>query len=95
MSDTPMHRRLFVEMNAEEQQQFIDGIQQRRLATVQRYKDAMALKQQVKDAKLAADMEKTCTKLTRDMERYDKLHDAIMASIGKITALSTLAKAGV
>lgn len=95
MNDTPMHRTLFVEMNAQEQEDFINGLQQRRLVTVEKYKEALQLKQRAQDAKINAELDKVCIKLEKDLARYNNLHDTVMASIGRLTALTTLAKAGV
>jgi hypothetical protein len=67
-----MHRKLFVEMTAAEQEQWLEGIRERRLQAVQAYKDLQAAKQKVKDERLAAKAEQTLAMLAKEVAALEK-----------------------
>jgi hypothetical protein len=67
-----MHRKLFVEMTAAEQKQWLEGIRERRLQAVQAYKDLQAAKQKVKDERLAAKAEQTLAMLAKEVAALEK-----------------------
>ncbi len=72
VADTAMHRKLFVEMTTAEQEQWLEGIRERRLQAVQAYKDLQAAKQKVKDERLAAKAEQTLAMLAKEVAALEK-----------------------
>lgn len=87
MSDTPMARRLFIEMLPVEQERFVASLQERRLRIVETYKQLVAERD-------AAQLEQWRTKLNdqlrmveRDIATCERAMEKIEGRCNKIAAL--------
>lgn len=82
-------------MSPQEQEAYLDGIRRRRLATVEAYKKQSAIKQQAKDERLAAQLEKQCAMIEKEIAALDKALDKVEKRAAQITALNLLIQHGV
>lgn len=79
VGDTPFHRRLFSELTLAEQEAFLDGLRERRLASVRAFEQMQEIKQRAKDEQTRAQidkelrmMDKELSTLARAMDKVDK-----------------------
>lgn len=64
-------------MSQEEQEAYLDGIRRRRLASVEAYKKASAIRQQAKDARTAAKLDKESAMMEKELAALDKALDKV------------------
>ena len=95
IADNAMHRVLYVELSSKEQEQFLINLQQRRLATVAKYREQQAAKKVANDARINARIERISTQLEKKIERYNSLHEDIEHAIAQLSALHTMVEAGI
>lgn len=74
-------------MSDTEQQAYLDGIRRRRLAPIEAYKKAAAVKQQAKDDKTRERIEKESTMMEKELAALDKALEKVEARAAKLTGL--------
>jgi DNA-binding transcriptional regulator YbjK len=92
-SDTPFHRKLFVEMTQQEQDAWLEGIRTRRLASVEKHKQLVALKQQAKDERTRKLVEKECGMMEKELAALEKALEKVEARANKVAALTAMVAA--
>jgi hypothetical protein len=89
MSDTPMHRRLFVEMTPAEQEQFLSALQERRLRVVHQYEDMQKLRKAARDERTAKLVDQQSSMMEKEITALSKVE----ARAAKIAALRAMIEA--
>ncbi len=90
--DTPFHRKLFVEMTSTEQNDWLDGVRTRRLASVEKYKQTIANKQRIKDEKMLATLSKEGDMMEKEIAALDKALNKVELRANKIAAIMLMAE---
>lgn len=85
--DTPFARRLFIELSLDEQNAFIEGIRTRRLASVEAFTNAQALKQRAKDERLVAKLGKECDMMEKEIDALDRALAKVEKRATNLTAI--------
>lgn len=75
--DTPIHRKTFLEMSEDEQNIFIQQLQNRRLQSVNAYTE-------VKEAKRRVELEKLNNKLDKKLATFEKLNQQCEKYLDKL-----------
>lgn len=94
MSDGPMQRRLFVEMQPQEQAAHLAALQERRLRVVHKHQELVRAKQEATDEKVRAMLTKQCSTMQRDIDAAERAMSRIEERIIRITALRAMLEQG-
>ena len=78
VKDTPFDRQLFINMNAAEQEAFLEGLRERRLTSLRKYEELTEAKKLAKDAKTREQLDKMSDKLEKQIEKLEKAFDTVM-----------------
>jgi glucuronate isomerase len=91
--DTAMHRRLMIEATRAEQEQFLAGIQQRRLAAQQKYQAAKAARKADNQEALYAKSEKSKEKIDKLMAKLAADTEKLETEVNKFAAMVQILEA--
>jgi hypothetical protein len=72
IKDTPIHRKLFVELTLTEQDQFLHDLRERRLLPVRRHAELITIRKQAKDDKTLEQIDKVSAMLEKAIDGIDK-----------------------
>jgi hypothetical protein len=87
MSDTPFDRQLFVAMTPQQQLAWLNGLRERRLATVRLYQQKMAQIAADKRAKLTAKLERAFVAMEKAYAKFDEASTKLDVRITTMHAL--------
>ena len=88
--DTPIHRKLFIEMTIKEQDELLNGIRARRLAPVQRYQELVGIRKKAKDQKTLDQIERLCNLIDKAIAAVDTKIDVLEKNIIKLHGMKLL-----
>lgn len=92
IADGPMSRTLFVHMTPDEQRQYIEAIQERRLAALRKHEAAVKAKQAIRNDKLREQIEKQEAMLAKEVAALDKAIAKVEARVATMNALRLVAE---
>jgi hypothetical protein len=82
-----MHRKLFIELTPEQQEQFLQGIRERRLESVRKYEETQAKKAAIKDARVRAMVDQQSARLEKELAALEKALHKVEVRVNTIAAL--------
>lgn len=85
--DTPFKRRLFVELSLTEQDDYLQGLRDRRLRAVREYKAMQELKQRAKDERTRKQIDDCLRMLQKELDAAEKALDKVEVRANKLHAL--------
>ena len=85
--DNAFHRRLFVELSLAEQDAYLHGLRDRRLAAVRKFQAMQELKQQAKDARTRKQVDDCLRMLQKELDAAEKALDKVEVRANKLQAL--------
>lgn len=85
-----MRRQLFVEMTTAQQIAWLEGIRERRLASVNAYKELQAAKAKARDARLQAKAEQELRMMDKELEALEKAINKVEARRAKLVVLKAI-----
>jgi hypothetical protein len=88
--DTPFTRRLYIELTPDEQAAFIESVRTRRLVSVTKYQDAIAIRQRAKDERTLATLDKESSMMEKELVALEKALAKVEARAVKISAISLI-----
>lgn len=93
MSDGPMTRKLFVEMNVQEQGEYLLLLQSRRLVAVTQYQQAQAALAAAEKSRVADKLRDQLRMIDRDLASVERALDKVEGRWTKINALRAMMEA--
>lgn len=91
--DNAMSRKLFIEMLPDDQVAFLNGIRERRLASVKKHEELMAKKQSVKDERTRSLIEKEGAMMEKELATLEKAIDKVEKRAARLAALQLMVDA--
>jgi hypothetical protein len=87
LADQPTERSVYEDLTIEQQEAFLDGIRERRLASLKVYEELQAAKAQVRNEKLSAKAERLSKKVGKQLEAALKAITAVEQCHREIRAI--------
>jgi hypothetical protein len=88
--DNAFERKLFIAMSPSEQETYIEGIRQRRLASVNAYNKTVAIKQKARDQSTRDKIDKQSAMMEKELIALDKALSKVEARAASLVALSLI-----
>lgn len=87
VSDTPMHRRMFVELSPQDQYTFVEQLRERRLRVVREYEALQAERARVQQQQWTEALAKQLSMMDKDIATTEKAIERIDKRMIRIAAL--------